>query len=81
MGSFGPELGSVVVSHQHGNTQVLKGCDASVMTLSSKLYSSSGTLNYQIMVNIEHPSETLNFLIAKDYILYCGLLCSLNAKE
>jgi len=36
MGSFGPGLGSVVVSHQHGNTQILKSHDYSMMTLSNE---------------------------------------------
>jgi len=39
MVSFCPRLGSVVVSHQHGNTQHLKGCDHSMMTLSTEIFS------------------------------------------
>jgi hypothetical protein len=38
MGYFGPGLGLVVVPHQHVNTQVLKGCDASMMTVSTELF-------------------------------------------
>ena len=38
MGSFGPGLGSVVVSYQQGNIQTLKGCDNSMMILSTGLF-------------------------------------------
>jgi len=38
MGSFGPGLGSVFVSHQHGNTHILKSNDYSMMTHSNELF-------------------------------------------
>jgi len=36
MVSFFPGLGSVVVFHQQGNTQLLKDCEHSVMILSTE---------------------------------------------
>jgi len=38
MGSFVPGLGSVVVSHQYGNIQILNNCNYSMMTLSTELF-------------------------------------------
>jgi hypothetical protein len=39
MGSFGPGLGSMVVSQKHSNTHVLKGCYHSMMIISTELIS------------------------------------------
>jgi len=39
MGSFGPGLGSVVVSHQHGNTKTLQDYDHSTIIFSTEIFS------------------------------------------
>jgi len=60
MGSFGPGLGSVVVSHQHVNTQILNSHDYSTMMLRIEHFGfkpSSGKLNYQIMVNTVNSKD------------------------
>jgi len=50
MVSFGPGLGTVVAFHQHGNTQLLKGCDHSMMILSTDIVSFIHHLVYYIII-------------------------------
>jgi len=45
MGSFGPGLGSVFVSHQHGNTKIIRSHDYRMMTHFNELF---GFINHLV---------------------------------
>jgi len=54
MGSIAPGLGSVVVSHQYGNIQILNSCNYNMMTLSTELLASSIILYTKLSDNGQH---------------------------